>query len=140
MSNSELFSALQELLELSAYHYMNFVTALFALLLAGYLVGPKLTKLMTALIIGSFSLHSFLAATASWQAITLAQAVGLQFHQVDASDVRVRAIADAAPPVWLLEVYPETVVGTLLLSYLAGIVFFFHARSQPHGGGISVLP
>ena len=111
--------------------FMNYVAVLFAFLIAGYLVAAKLKSSMVSIVVGLFTL------------VVLLQAAVIIGHGYDTSALIGQITERAANPAsgidWhgaanpaagvagaaVLRFIPAVVV---ILSYIGGLIFFFHQR------------
>ena len=130
MTDYELVYIFTENLNSLQSAFMNYVGVLFAFLIAAYLVAAKLESSMVLIVVGLFTLIAF-------QQVAPVFGYGSTVGELG-SQIAARAIEDPSSLSWhgtakpwgatalFITEFSETVV--LVLSYIAGLVFFFHQR------------
>ncbi len=131
MSDYELVYFFMENINALQATFMNYVAVLFAFLIAAYLVAAKLESRMVFVIVGLFTL------------VALPQTFNIAGHGHDvaalASQIAARAAEDPSALGWHGTATPVlgivgipilrfSVVIVVLLSYIGGLIFFFHQR------------
>jgi len=128
MTEFEIASLFNELLATVLALLETFMAALFAMLATAYFVAPRLTRAMSATIIGLFTLFSafviFLAFAASRRVAGFGAQLDEMANQLGA-DLSWLFFMPAAVPV-----VPTAVVAILVTAYVATLVFFVQARRQ----------
>ena len=126
MTEFELIYLFNEFLN-TAYSRLNdFMVGLFAMLAAGYLVAAKLSRTMTSLLVGLFTVFSmttmFPAIAAMDRMVLASQQVRLVASQAGSE---LSALVSIMPARSI--VIPVTVI-LLVAAYCGAVVFFFQAR------------
>ncbi len=130
MSEYELANLFNEQLRLQQSLFMNYVTVLFAFLIAAYLAADKLKPSMVIIIVGLFTVMTFQMVPATFGA-------GHDFASV-ATKIALRATDGQADMSWhgaatpwgagAINIVRFGSFAMLIISYLAGLIFFFHQR------------
>ncbi len=111
----------------AATSFMDFITALFALLVTAYVVGQKLTRSMVVIIIILFTLFACMMLLATFESLTnmvnIASAIKLSSHDDSALGWMFGGI-----PLSLLNFAPIVTSSTIIVAYLAALIFFFLVR------------
>ena len=119
---------------------MDYVSVLFAFLVAAYLVAPHLNRAMSGIIIGLFSLFSAIMIFSVNR--TLATTTGLvnEIRQQAANgDMMFSWHPVVTEPANFLALTTPVVSSLLVASAISGIVFFFYARKRKLGDGLLSL-
>ena len=130
MTDYELINMFVEHMTLLQTILMNYVAVLFAFLIAAYLIAAKLESGMVFIIVGLFTL------VALPQAINV---IGIGYDTAAiAGQIASRAMQDSSgvgwhgTTTWLgtigITILRASVLLVLVLSYLGGLIFFFHQR------------
>ncbi len=104
------------------------MAALFAMLATAYFVAPKLTRAMSATVVGLFTLFSALVIFLTFAATRRVAEFGGQLNEMASqigSDLSWLFFVPAAVPI-----LPAAVAIILITAYVAGLLFFFHARRE----------
>ena len=127
MTDFELYSLFNNLSDDIELLIERFITLLFAFLIASYLVGKKLDRLMTAIILSLYSAmvvrYAFIFFHVSNDVITLADELRTLAASPNSS---MNTWLDIGP----VHIFHPVVLAVMLLSYFASIVFFFRARTH----------
>lgn len=127
-----------ELVDLFASHYSavytfleTFIAVVVSVLIAGYLVGPKLTRTMVIVIIGLFTMLTMVSSWMILGAVNDGTATALEIVRVQGNpDSSLGFMFRGNPPEMFVFLAP--VLATILVTaYIGTIVFFFHARHHP---------
>ena len=126
MTDFELISLFNEYENLTQYSFMNFVTIIFAFLIASFFVAAKLNKPMTAVVIVVFTFASLQQGLSVFlqfgdQSALVPEILSrdsLQWHGAN----RVGEIA--------VEFFAVIYFGTIFFGYIGTLIFFFHQRHQ----------
>ena len=128
MSEFEIASLFNELLATVLAVLETFMAALFAMLATAYFVAPRLTRAMSATVVGLFTIFStlviFLAVAASRRVAGFGAPLDEMASQIGA-DLSWLFFVPAAVPV-----IPAAVVTILITAYVATLLFFFQARRE----------
>jgi len=131
MTDYEMVYLFQQFLDAGMSFLENFTATVFAVLVAGYLVGPKLTRTMVVIVIGLFTLLTIIQGFNIAGACTDAANLGLEI-------VKVRDNADSSlgwifmgGSIELFPYFPLALLFLVITAYIATIVFFFQARHRP---------
>jgi len=129
MTEYEAAHLFKELLEGMHNASINYVTVLFAFLVAGYMVAARLNKTMTGILVGLFSFFSLVMIFIANR--TMASITGL-VEQLRKASANGDTALDWHPVVYQPANYGEIIMTVytvlLLISYMAGLVFFFNCR------------
>lgn len=123
MNEIDLAVAIRDTSDSGSMHFMNFVTGLFAFVLASHFVGAHLSRINAAILVGIFTAFS---------AITN-YAVVARFRMVENLYVQLSSIPD--PELRYIS-FPATGYGTLIISsvmfvaYIGGLAFLFETRRR----------
>ena len=123
MSPYELADQHVELLNAITVYTQTYTTILFAFLVAGYLVGPKLDRTMAYILAGlftAFSFFAFLSMYGAMESVTGLTEVMIADASLDWHAANGPSLGEYATPAFLI-----MIIG----SYLAGLLFFFRART-----------
>lgn len=128
MSELDLVVVIRDTSDSAAVHFMNFVTGLFAFVLASHFVGASLSRINVGILIGIFSAFSLISGFA---AVTRLRAVTILLEQLAVlPDTKLGFSGFVAAPY-----APHMIAVVLFVAYVGGIVFLFEARraarSQP---------
>ncbi len=130
MSEYEVATLLNELFNSVLNSIETFMTALFAMLITGYLVGPKLTRGMTITVVGLFTGFSALAIFMTAAASRRVAGIILEFDRLAAEGLDLSWIF--VLPV-TARIVPGAFTSLLVAAYLATLLFFFHSRRRSIG-------
>ena len=128
MSEFEIASLFNELLSTVLAVLETFMAALFAMLATAYFVAPRLTRVMSATVVGLFTLFSTLVIFLAFAASRRVAGFGAQLDEMASqtgSDLSWLFFVPAAVPV-----VPAAVVIVLITAYGATLLFFFQARRE----------
>lgn len=128
MSDYEMINLFLDFYNHALGFFEMFITTLFAVLVTGYFVGPKLTRTMVVIIVGLFTMVTVVMASHVISAYSDAARLALEI-------VKSQGNPDSAMG-WMFEgnlpesfgYLPITVAGIIVTGYVAALVFFFHAR------------
>lgn len=127
MAELELYSVFIEVIGASELAVERFTALLFGLLVASYLVGTKLDRVMVAVVLSLYSVmairYSFLFINTSDDVVAIA------------SELRKLAASPDSSISWL-EIGPVDIVFygvfiVMVLSYFASLIFFYRTRQNP---------
>ena len=133
MTVYEIASLLNELLTTLLAVVETFMAALFAMLATAYFVAPRLTRTMSATIIGLFTLFSTLTIFFAFAASRRVATFGVQLDEMGAemgADLSWIFFVPTAAPI-----VPATIAIILIVAYAAAISFFLQARRQDRAAG-----
>jgi len=126
MTEYELASLFNELLTTLLSVMETFMAVLFAMLVAAYFAAPKLTRTMSATLIGLFTLFSavviFFAVAQSRRVAGAGVRLDGMASQIDSNVTWFYFVPAAAP------IIPLAVATVLIAAYVATLIFFLHAR------------
>ena len=128
MTGFEIAILFNELLTTVVALLETFMAALFAMLATAYFVAPKLTRAMSAIVVGLFTLFSALVIFLTFAATRRVAEFGGQLNEMASqigSDLSWLFFVPAAVPI-----LPAAVAIMLITAYVAGLLFFFHARRE----------
>ena len=107
----------------------NFISLLFAFLIASYLVSHRLTQAMATLVLALFSWMALRAVlqhyNLSTDVIALANSIG-EVNQEPGSALDWLIVGES-----VASIAYRTQEAAMILSYLAALVFFFYTRHHP---------
>jgi hypothetical protein len=126
VTDYEVLMAFSDIANSSQASYMNFVTIVFAFIVAGYFVSDKLSQKMASLLTILFTLVAFQEAASTMLFTTdflglipeIKSREGLQFHGAF-------SVSSFFPPMYIALHFV-----TLILAYIGSIIFFYHQRHQ----------
>jgi len=125
MTEFELLTFFNGLVDDSELLIERFLTLLFAFLVASYLVSTKLDRLMTTIVLSLYSVmairYAFVFFNISSDVIPLAAELRMLAARPDSS---MNSWLDIGP----VHILFPIVFAVMLLSYAASVVFFFRAR------------
>ncbi len=126
MTEYEVASLFNELFTAMLTAVETFMAALFAMLATAYFVAPKLTRIMSATIIGLFTLFSVEFIFFAFAASRRVAGFGSQLDSLvspSGSDLSWLYFVPAVAPI-----VPAVVATILLAAYVAALIFFLQAR------------
>ena len=130
MTDYELIMAFLEYLNAQQTTLMNYVAVLFAFLIAAYLIADKLQTGMVVIIVGLFTLVALPqvinATGVGGTALALAGQITARAAQ-DSSSIGWHPAATALGSIGL-PIYRTATIIVIILSYIGGLIFFFHQR------------
>lgn len=110
-------------------YFELFIASLSAVLIVGYLVGPKLTKTMVAVIIGLFTMVTVVCMWHTIGAYSDGTAMAQEIAKAQAlPDSKLKWMFQGNPPE-NLNYFAPILSGIIIIAYVGAIVFFFHARN-----------
>jgi hypothetical protein len=124
---AHLFKEMMELLDVAT---MNYVSVLFALLVASYLVAARLNKVMAGIVVGLFSLFALIIIFTVHRTMAGASAlIGHARRAAAQGDASLNWHPMVSEPANFVEVFTPIYTATLIASFVAVLVFFFHSLS-----------
>jgi hypothetical protein len=126
MTDFELMSLFNEYEALTQVSFMNFVTIIFAFLIASFFVAGKLNKPMTIVVIGVFTFASLQQGLSVF--LQISDQAGLVPEIVNRDTLQwhgVNRVGETSIPI-AAAIY----FGTIVFGYLGTLIFFFHQRHQ----------
>ena len=126
MTDSELLMAFVEYGNFSQTLFMNFVTIIFAYLIAGFFVADKLNFKMAVLVTILFSITAFQEAASmlfAWN-----DAVGLMPQMQTREALQFHGLVSSGGFAGTL--FYATYSFVVIVSYIGALTFFFHQRHQ----------
>ena len=126
MTEYEVASLFNELFTAMLTAVETFMAALFAMLATAYFVASKLTRIMSATIIGLFTLFSVEFIFFAFAASRRVAGFGSQLESLvspSGSDLSWLYFVPAVAPI-----VPAVVAAILLAAYVAALIFFLQAR------------
>ena len=128
MSDYEMVNLFLDFYNHALGFFETFITALFAVLVTGYFVGPKLTRTMVVIIVGLFSLVTMVMTWHILSAYSDAARLGLEIVKSQGNpDSTIVWMFEGNLPTAFRYLTPA-VAGIVMTGYVAALVFFFHAR------------
>jgi hypothetical protein len=121
MTELDLVVAIRDTSDSASLHFMNFVSGLFAFVLASHFVGARLSRLNLGILIGIFSAFSLISGFA-----TVAR-----LRMVDSLLQQASALPDPTFPLPGLIVGPYAPVAVsivIVIAYGGGVAFLIEAR------------
>lgn len=107
-----------------------FIATLSAVLIVGYIAGPKLTGTMVAIIIGLFTMVTVVCMWHTIGAYTDGTNLALEIGRIqNAPGSGLHWMFNGNPPDNFVYFAP-TLTAIMVLAYIGAVVFFFHARRQ----------
>lgn len=139
MSPYEQAQLFKEMIELGSNGTMNYISVLFAFLVAAYLVAPHLNRVMSGIVVGTFTVFAgLMILTVNRSVSTTAALVEEMRRAAGEGGASVPWHPAVYEPFNITAVFAPTLTALLAASYVAAIVFFFYARQRQLGGGLSI--
>ena len=124
MTDYELMSLFGEYVGQQQVVYMNFVTIIFAYIIASYLVADKLSGPMAAIITILFTVVAFQMGTTSF--FLLQDQFGLVPEMATRSALQFHGAVQGGQT--LINMYTILNIITQIIAYVGALIFFFHQR------------
>ena len=124
MTDYELMSLFGEYVSHQQAVYMNFVTIVFAYIVAGYFVANKLTGRMAAIITILFTVVAFQLGTAAF--FLIKDQFGLVPEMSTRDALQFHGAVQGGEPVTNMYVFLYIVAP--IIAYIGALIFFFHQR------------
>ena len=128
MTEYEMVDLYLEFRNSAAVSFMNFVSASFALLVATYAVGQKLTRSMVAIVVILFTLFTWTILLADFESLTNMVNVASKIKLLSADADSELSWMFKGTPKLLLDFAPIVSASTIIIAYLATLAFFFLTR------------
>jgi hypothetical protein len=121
MSELELLVTIRDTSDSAALHFMNFVSGLFAFVLASHFVGARLSRINLAILIALFSAFSLITAFAAFSRLSMAGRLLEQLSTLPDPKLPLSAFAPASYA-------PTSISIIILLGYVGGVLFLLETR------------
>jgi hypothetical protein len=121
MSELDLAMAIRDTSDSASLHFMNFVSGLFAFILASHFVGARLSRLNLGILIGIFSAFSLITGFATVARLRMVQ------HLLEQAS----AVPEPTLPLPGLLIGPYAPIGIstlIVIAYVGGIAFLIETR------------
>jgi len=126
MTDFELMTLFYEIENSIQIAFMNYVTIIFAFLLAGFFAADKLNRPMTIVVIVLFTFAAFQQAGA--YILTWSDQAGLLPDIASRDALQWHSAAKVARVAGLF--FSITYITTAIIGYFGALIFFFHQRHQ----------
>jgi hypothetical protein len=111
-------------------YFELFIATLSAVLIVGYLAGPKLTGTMVAIIIGLFTMITMVCMWHTMGAYSDGTSLAVEIGRIQKMPgSSLHWMFNGNPPDNFIYFSPILAI-VMVLAYLGAVVFFFHSRKQ----------
>ncbi len=139
MSPYEQAHLFKEMVDSGGDNAMNYISVLFAFLVAGYLIGPHLNRVMTGIIVGLFTLFAGLMILTVNRTVAGIAAFAGEMRRMAGEDGGTMAWHPVVyEPFNVTEIFLPVLTALLFASYIAALVFFFASRKRKLGDTFSL--
>ena len=128
MTDYEMFYVFQENLNLIFTILMNYISIVFAFLVVGYLVSARLNTSMISIIIGLFTLVSFVMTFALNRTAQTILDIGEEIRNAVHNGTSSLGWHNITDPEILIQGPMITFTSIMILAYIGAVIFFFHQR------------
>ncbi len=130
MSEFEMATLFLDFYNHALSYFELFIATLSAVLIVGYVAGPRLTSTMVAIIIGLFSMVTMVCMWHTIGAYHDGTSLALEIGRVQKTPGSgLHWMFNGNPPDNFVYFAP-TLTAIMVLAYVGAVVFFFHARGQ----------